>query len=88
MALDSPFQSGGVVKDFPIIQSRKKLIVRIEAGGSFQVNFKKQGSPSAVGADYFLTSGDALAVAGPCQPSCISITGDPKIYWTIEDKEQ
>lgn len=84
MALDSPFQSGGAVKDFPPLGQRQVLVIRIESGGTFQVNIKKSGTPSATAADYFLNSGDPLEIPGPCIPSIISITGDPKIYWTIE----
>lgn len=85
MALDSPFQSGGALKDFPTLDQRKKLVVRIESGGTFLVNFKKNGVASATAADYFLNSGDSLEIPGPGEVSCISITGDPKIYWTKED---
>lgn len=83
---DSPFQSGGSVVNLPAINANKVMILRIESGGSFLVNIKKNGVPSATAADYFAVSGDAVAVPGPCTPSVLSITGDPKIYWTLEDK--
>lgn len=84
--VDSPFQSGGEVVGLPLIDQNKKMVLRVEAGGTFQVNIKKDGNPSSTGADYFLTSGDAVAIPGPCTPSVISITGDPNIYWTLENK--
>lgn len=92
---DKPFQCGSDVIYLPPTPLKDVLIVRVESGGSFQVNIKvmsqtlpSQTEPevSATNADIFLVSGDAYEfkqdqLKDISQLHFIAITGNPKIYW-------
>lgn len=82
--MTSPFVAP-TVQPLPVILQGFKLILRVEKINGVQVNVKKNGTPSATEADYFLVGGDSLVVSSPGTiVSVLSVIGSPKIYWTME----
>jgi hypothetical protein len=81
---DTPFQAGGTVQNFPPVPHNKKLVVRIESGGTFKVIIKRNGTPSATAGEFFLDSGDAVELVGGYTYYVLNTVGDPLIFWAIE----
>lgn len=82
----SPFQCGGVIKQFADLDVAR-MVIRIESGGTFKVHITVNGDdPSSTRADYFLDSGEAILlecheVAKGSKVKILNITGDPKIFY-------
>lgn len=83
--MNSPFQCGGVVKEFPPLPDGKKLIIRISKTTGATLQIKKNGNPTD-NYDYLLYEGEAVEIEGYGNPivSVVNAGADPDVVWTFE----
>jgi hypothetical protein len=85
----SPFQCGGAVFQFPDRPIGSKLVIRVEDGTGTKVHIRVKDDPSSGSADIYLLSGEAYEFRRKSglkgsDIRIINITGDPKIFYSLE----
>jgi hypothetical protein len=89
--MDTPFQCGGEVVQFPNMEVYKSLELRVENATDALVYFKIYGTPSSTIADGFVQAAEALSLTkemlgGNAKNLSVINIGltDPKIFWMVK----